>query len=70
MLTLYVFLSTRFLPTRHRARGESGQASVEYALVLLGAGIVATLVIAWAQKTQLLDDLFDHVVNLVKGKAK
>lgn len=49
---------------------ESGQASVEYALVLLGAALVATLLIGWATKTDLLDGLFDHVLNLIKGKAQ
>ncbi len=60
----------------HRSRrnnhstAESGQASVEYALVLLGAALVASLLIAWATKTDLLDQLFDQVLNLIKGKAK
>jgi uncharacterized protein (UPF0333 family) len=49
---------------------ERGQASVEYALVLLGAAVVASLLIAWATKTDLLDQLFDHVLSLIKGKAK
>jgi Flp pilus assembly pilin Flp len=49
---------------------ESGQASVEYALVLLGAALVATLLISWATNTNLLSLLFDHVVGLIKGKAK
>jgi Flp pilus assembly pilin Flp len=49
---------------------ESGQASVEYALVLLGAALVATLLIGWATKTDLLGGLFDHVLNLIKGKAQ
>ena len=48
---------------------ERGQASVEYALVLLGAALVATLLISWATKTNLLDALFDHVMGLIKGKA-
>ena len=48
---------------------ECGQASVEYALVLLGAALVATLLISWATKTNLLDALFDHVLTLIKGKA-
>ena len=51
------------------AGAESGQASVEYALVLLGAALVATLLIGWATKTDLLNQLFDHVLNLIKGKA-
>ena len=51
-------------------RGEEcGQASVEYALVLLGAALVATLLISWATKTNLIDALFDHVLTLIKGKA-
>jgi hypothetical protein len=54
------------LPTR---RAERGQASVEYALVLLGAAILASLLIAWASRTKLLDDLLDYVMSLVKGKA-
>lgn len=58
------------LEARTGSGGESGQASVEYALVLLGAALVASLLIAWATKTDLLDQLFDHVLNLIKGKAK
>ena len=54
---------------RARASTEAGQASVEYALVLLGAALVATLLIGWATKTDLLNQLFDHVLNLIRGKA-
>ena len=54
---------------RARASNEAGQASVEYALVLLGAALVATLLIGWATKTDLLNQLFDHVLNLIRGKA-
>lgn len=50
-------------------RAEQGQASVEYALVLLGAAILASLLIAWASRTQLLGDLLDYVMSLVKGKT-
>ena len=55
---------------RRRQIVETGQASVEYALVLLGAALVATLLIGWATKTQLLGDLFDHVLSLIRGKAQ
>ncbi len=59
------------LKTPHRQRKvETGQASVEYALVLLGAALVASLLIAWATKTDLLDQLFDQVLTLIKGKAQ
>ena len=45
---------------------EAGQATVEYALVVLAAATIALLVIAWAARTgkigQLLDRVFDQVV--------
>ena len=47
----------------------SSDLSVEYALVLLGAALVATLLIGWATKTDLLNQLFDRVLNLIRGKA-
>ena len=53
-----------------RLRGESGQTSAEYALVLLGAASVALLVALWAKDTdkigKLLDTIFDQIVKLVK----
>lgn len=52
-----------------RRHDERGQASVEYALVLLGAALVATLLIGWATRTNLIDKLFDHVLELIRGKA-
>ena len=54
---------------RIHAHDERGQASVEYALVLLGAALVATLLIGWATRTNLIDKLFDHVLELIRGKA-
>jgi Flp pilus assembly pilin Flp len=53
-----------------RLRGEGGQTSAEYALVLLGAASVALLVALWARDTdklgKLLDTIFDSIVKLVK----
>jgi Flp pilus assembly pilin Flp len=53
-----------------RMRRETGQASVEYALVLLGAALVATLLISWATSTNLISSLFDYILGLIRGKAK
>ena len=50
-------------------RAEAGQASVEYALVLLGAALVATLLISWATSTDLIGSLFSYVIGLVRSKA-
>ncbi len=55
---------------RERARPDQrGQASAEYALVLLGAAAVALLVVAWATKTDLIEKLLDKVVKAVTGKV-
>ncbi len=54
---------------RGRRRNQSGQATAEYALVLLGAAAVALLIVAWATKTNLVNELFDSVMNSVLGKA-
>ena len=69
-LHTYSHPQSTMIGARTGSAAESGQASVEYALVLLGAALVASLLIAWATKTDLLDQLFDHVLNLIKGKAK
>ena len=48
-------------------KGEDGQSTVEYALVLLGAAAVALLLVAWATKSnrvgKLLDVVFDQLVD-------
>lgn len=54
-----------------RLRGERGQTSAEYALVLFGAAAVALLIAVWARGTdrvgKLLDAIFDGVVKMVKA---
>jgi hypothetical protein len=54
------------------ARGEDGQATAEYALVLLGAARVALLLIAWATAGggagkigQLLDRVLDAITSKI-----
>jgi len=51
-------------------RDERGQASAEYALVLLGAAAIALLIVAWATKTDLIGKLFNVVINSISGKVK
>ena len=68
MLALYVSLMT-LLSTRART-DERGQASAEYALVLLGAAAIALLIVAWATKTDLVEKLLDTVLKSITGKAK
>jgi len=46
---------------------DSGQATAEYALVLVAAGTVALALIVWASGSDLLPHLFNTVVNKVIG---
>lgn len=56
-------------PRSGRPLGESGQATAEYALVLLGAAAVALMLAAWAAQTGKLGELFDTVVDQIIGRA-
>ena len=52
-----------------RQQSESGQGTVEYALVLLGAAAIALLLVAWVARTDLVGRLFDTVVGKILGRA-
>ncbi len=47
-----------------RCVGEDGQTTAEYALVILGAAAVATILIAWA-KGGAIQGLFDNVISKI-----
>lgn len=52
----------------HRLRSDRGQATTEYALVLLAAALVALLVVAWATSgggAQRIGRLFNRVVDAI-----
>lgn len=69
MLTLFVALQVAVVQTRRsRARGDSGQATAEYALVLLGAAAIALLLTAWAMKSGKVTALFDAVIDKIVSK--
>jgi len=51
------------------ARSQRGQATTEYALVLLGAAAVALLLVAWATKTGAFGSLLDAVMDSIKRKV-
>ena len=65
MLAVYLSVLS-FLRAR---RDERGQASAEYALVLLGAAAVALLITAWATHTNLVGKLLDAVLKHVLSKV-
>jgi hypothetical protein len=65
-----VHMAFRFLD-RLRARGsnlvasEAGQSTAEYALVILGAVAIATLLITWATGSHAISQLFDSVIQKI-----
>jgi hypothetical protein len=55
-----------------RSRFEKGQATTEYALVLLGVGVIALLVITWATQgggAGRIGELFDLVLDNVISRT-
>jgi hypothetical protein len=65
LVHLFIHAQTAWADTRER-----GQASAEYALVLLGAAAVALLVVAWATHTDKIGHLLDTVLEKVRGEVK
>ena len=54
-----------------RIGSDRGQATTEYALVMLGAAVIALLVVGWATSgggAGKIGNLFDRVLDAVTGK--
>ena len=69
MLSLCVALQVAAIRARRRRpRGDDGQATAEYALVLLGAAAIALLLVAWAMKSGKVTALFDTVIDKIMSK--
>lgn len=64
---LQAFVST---VTRRLHRSDRGQATAEYALVLLGAAAVAILVVGWAAQSGKIGELLDAVFDTVTQKVQ
>lgn len=54
-------------PLCDRIRSEAGQTTAEYALVILGAAALATLLIAFATRSDVIGRLFETVFERVLG---
>jgi hypothetical protein len=73
MLTIYLRVRLWLLAASERSLGrQRGQATAEYALVLLGAALVALLLVAWATAGggagrigRLLDRVLDTITSRV-----
>jgi hypothetical protein len=70
MLQLFVALYVAVTAPRPvRARGDGGQATAEYALVLMGAAAVALVLAAWALKSGKVTALLDAVIDKILSKV-
>jgi len=61
------------LHERSGVRSDPGQATTEYALVLIGAAVIALLVIAWATEGDgagRIGELFDTVLSNVINRSE
>lgn len=73
MLHLIVTVHSAALVVANRFRHtltERGQASAEYALVLLGAAAIALLIVSWATHSNKIGELFNAVLERLKGHAE
>ena len=57
--------SPRGCASGRSASVKSGQSTAEYALVILGAAAIATLLITWATGSHAITKLFDTVIDKV-----
>lgn len=55
--------------TIRRFLSEAGQATAEYALVLVAAAVVALALITWASTTDMLPTFFNNVMQKVISVA-
>lgn len=56
--------------TRDAVHAEAGQATAEYALVLLGVAAIAAAIGVWATKSGLVGDLLDGVFKSLLGRTR
>jgi hypothetical protein len=54
-----------WLHARLPGASSAGQTTAEYALVILGAVAIATLLITWATGSHAISKLFDSVISKV-----
>ena len=70
MLRIVVML--RAMAAGHRSsmgqRSDSGQTLPEYALVIVGAAALATLLLTWVSNTDMLGSWLDSVIENVIGR--
>lgn len=68
LLTSLRLARDRLATRLHHPAREAGQATVEYALILLGAAVIAIALITWATGSGRIGDLFDAVFDELQSR--
>ena len=50
-------------------RGDRGQTTAEYALVILAAAAIAIVLLVWARSSGKLPAFFDQIIDRIVGEA-
>ncbi len=66
---MHLMLGFLLKMTQRSGVDERGQSTVEYALVIVGAAAVASLLIAWAMGSGAISNLFSSVIDGVLSKV-
>ncbi len=71
--SVYAAIVRRLIsPARVRgraARGEEGQTTAEYALVILAAAAIAVVLIVWARSSGKLPAFFDKIIDSITNSG-
>ena len=68
-VAIEVAILTAAAEVKSRLQDDRGQATAEYALVVLGAATVAMMLIAWATSTGKISSLLNKVVNSIADRV-
>lgn len=68
MLWLVVRIQS-WLSDRLDVRDQRGQATAEYALLLVGVAAIALLVAAWAARSGRIGELLDRVFDAISSRV-
>lgn len=66
---MYLATELHRLGAIRTGRSQKGQATAEYALVIVGAATIAGLVLAWAGSTGKITRLLNAVLDAVIGQV-
>lgn len=64
-----MFTPIQFINRQRVVANQAGQATAEYALVMVAAAVVALALIAWASTTDMLPSFFNTVMQKVISVA-